>query len=53
MPPGKFEVLHAVKCVLGAPEAYCACTQHIYTCRLPYSISGFKSTSTTYIGGPS
>ena len=27
MPPGNFEILHALKCVLGAPEApFRACT---------------------------
>ena len=32
MPPGKFEILHALKCVLGAPEAiFHTCTQ----CKLP------------------
>ena len=35
MPPGNFEILHALKCVLGASEAlYCACLQYIYTCKL-------------------
>ena len=39
--PGNFEILHALKCVLGAPEAlFRACTQYIYTCKLPSSISG-------------
>ena len=52
-PPGNFEILHALKCVLGAPEAlFRACTQytvHIYrSCKLPFSISGFRSKSTTY-----
>ena len=29
-PPGSFEILHALKCVLGAPEAlFRACTQYI------------------------
>ena len=45
--PRKF--LHALKCVLGAPEAlFRACIQHIYTCKLPSSISGFSSKSTMY-----
>ena len=49
MPPGNFEILHALKCVLGAPEAlFCACTQYIYTCKLPSSISGFRLKSATY-----
>ena len=49
MPPGNFEILHALKCVLGAPEAlFRACTQYIYTCKLPSSISGFRSKSATY-----
>ena len=31
--PGNFEILHALKCVLGAPEAlFHTCTQNIYTC---------------------
>ena len=38
---GNFEILHALKCVLGAPGAlFRACTQYIYTCKLPSSISG-------------
>ena len=29
-PPGNFEILHALKCALGAPEAlFRACTQYI------------------------
>jgi len=48
-PPGDLEILHALKCVLGAPEAlFRACTQHIYICNLPSSISGFSLKSTTY-----
>ena len=48
-PPGNFEILHALKCVLGAPEAlFCACTQYVYTCKLPSSISGFRLKSMTY-----
>ena len=47
-PPGNFEILHALKCVLGAPEAlFRECTQYIYTCKLPSSISGFRLESTT------
>ena len=43
-PPGNFEILHAPKCVLGAPEAlFRACTQYIYTCKFPSSISSFRS----------
>ena len=46
-PSGNFEIFQALKCVLGAPEAlFCACTQYIYTCKLPSSISGFRSKST-------
>ena len=42
MPPGNFEVLHALECVLGAPEAlFHACTQYI-------SISSFRLKSTMY-----
>ena len=49
MPPGNFEILHAPKCVLGAPEAlFHACTQYIYTCKLPSLISGFRLKSATY-----
>ena len=49
MPPGNFEILHALKCVLGAPEApFRASTQYIYTCKLPSSISCFRSKSATY-----
>ena len=44
-----FEVLHALKCVLGASEApFCACIQYIHTCKLPSLFSGFRSKSTTY-----
>ena len=51
-PPGNFEILHALKCVLGAPEAPShACTQYIYLCKLLSSISGFRSKSTMY-GAP-
>ena len=47
------EILHALKCVLGAPEAlFHACTQYIHTCKLTSSISGFRLKSMTY-GGPS
>ena len=45
------EILHALKGVLGAPEAlFRACTQYIYvyTCKSLSSISGFRSKSTTY-----
>ena len=46
--PGNFEILHAVKCVLGAPETlFRACTQCIYTCKFPSSISGSRSKSMT------
>ena len=50
MPPGNFESLHALKCVLGAPKVlFCAC---IYTYKLPSSalrvVSNFRSKSTTY-----
>ena len=48
-PPGNFEILHALKCILGAPEAlFRARTQYIYTCKLPSSISGFRSKNTMY-----
>ena len=40
---------NAPKCVLGAPEAlFHACTQYIYTCKVPSSISSFRLKSTTY-----
>ena len=46
-PPGKFEILHVLKCVLGAPEArFRACTQYVcYTCKLTYGAlaSGLRS----------
>ena len=30
MPPENFEIVHALKCVLGAPEAiFCACIKYI------------------------
>ena len=49
MPPGNFEILHALKCVLGASEApFRACIQYIHTCQLASSFSGFRSKSTTY-----
>ena len=36
--PENFEILHALKCVLEAPEAlFHACTQYIYTYKLPLS----------------
>ena len=48
MSPGNFAILHALKCVLGTPEAlFRACTQYIYTCKLPSSISSFRSKSAT------
>ena len=48
MPPGNFEILHALKCVLGASEApFRACIQYINT-YLASSFSGFRSKSTTY-----
>ena len=44
------EILHALKCVLGALEAlFRACTQYMYACKLLSSISGFRSKSTTYV----
>ena len=43
------EILHSLKCVLGLLRLFfCACTQYIYTCKLPPSISSFRSKSTTY-----
>ena len=45
-PPGNLEILHALKCVLGAPEAlFRSCTQYIYTCKLPSSISSWERLS--------
>ena len=46
MPPEIFEVLHALKCVLGASEAsFCACIQYIHipaSCRLGLAVSDQK-----------
>ena len=45
MPPGNFEVLHALKCVLGAFEApFCACIQSYIpaSCRLRLAVSDQK-----------
>ena len=43
-PPVKnFEILHALKCVLGAAEAsFLACIQYIHTCKLSSLFSGFR-----------
>ena len=47
--PQKIEILHALKCVLGDPEAlFRACIQYIYTCKLLSSISYFRSKCMTY-----
>ena len=47
--PDRFEILHALKCVLGASEVpFRACIQYIPTCQLPSLFSGFRSKSTTY-----
>ena len=44
-PPGNFEILHALRCVLGASEAlFWACIQYINTYQLPSSFSGFHTT---------
>ena len=46
-PPENFEVLHALKCVLGASEApVCACIQYIHipaSCRLRLAVSERES----------
>ena len=43
MPPGNFEILHALKHVLGASEAsFHAFVQYICTCKLSSSFSGFR-----------
>ena len=43
------EVLHALKCVLGASEAsFCAYIQYIYTCKLLSLFSSFRLKSMTY-----
>ena len=43
------EVLHALKCILGASEAsFCTCTQYIYTCKLLSLFSSFRLKSMTY-----
>ena len=46
MPPINFEILHALKCVLGASEV--PFHEYIYTSQLPSSFSRFRSKSTTY-----
>ena len=47
-PPGNFEILHALKCVLEASEApFQACIQYIRICKLSSSFSGFRSKSST------
>ena len=46
MPPGNFEILHGLKCVLGA--SFRACIQYINTYQLPSSFSSFRSKSMTY-----
>ena len=35
-PPGNFEILHALKCVLGAPEAFLSCTHTVHMHRPIY-----------------
>ena len=48
-PPRNIEILRALKCVLGAPEAlFHARTQYIYTCKFLSLISGFRLKSMTY-----
>ena len=48
MPPGNVEILHALKCVLGASEApFQACIQFINTYQLTSLFSGFRLKSTT------
>ena len=50
-PPENFEILHALKCVLGASQVpFCTCIQYIPTCQLPSLLSG---SSTTYGALPS
>ena len=46
--PPKIEILHALKCVLGASEApFRACIQYMHICKLPSSFSGFRLKSAT------
>ena len=40
------EILHGLKCILGAP--FCACIQNLHNCKLLSSFSGFRSKNTTY-----
>ena len=48
MPPGNFEHLHVLKCVLEAPEApFHACIQYIHTLKLPSLLSGFRKVQHT------
>ena len=43
MPPGNFEILHTLKCVLGVSEtSFHACVQYIHTFKLLSSFSGFR-----------
>ena len=49
MPPENVEILHALKCVLGASEVpICACIQYIPTCQLPSLLNGFRLKSMKY-----
>ena len=48
MPPGNFEILHTLKCVLGSSESsFHACIQYIHTCKLPSSFSSFRKVQFT------
>ena len=43
MPLGNFEILHTLKCVLGAPEAFlCVCTHTPASCHLRLAVSDRK-----------
>ena len=43
------EILHALKCVLGASEApFHTCIQYIHNCQLQFLFSGFRSKSMMY-----
>ena len=45
MPPGNFEILHALPCALGASGApFHACIQYVHTCKLPSLFGGFIKT---------
>ena len=54
-PPNNFEVLHALKCVLGASEApfLCMHTVHTYLLKLPSSLTKQLQIEKYDVRGPS